>query len=222
MRFILQLTSSHQICLDTVVYIDGFNFYYSLKNTPYKWLDLQKLIENILDSSLHKIQSIKYFTAVPKRASSAQRQDVYMRALKTLQNIEIIFGQFKRRQVKGKSIKENKIITVTKWEEKKSDVNIASHIIYDCCKKKIDCIALLSNDTDLTTPLEFVKYRLKKKIVIITPTKRLDNPKDSIHPNKSHVELKKLSQVHLSIKECHLKNSQFSDVVNGISKPKKW
>ena len=107
------------------------------------------MIENILDPSLHKIQVIKYFTAVPKRADSAQRQDVYIRALKTLQNIEIIFGQFKKRQVKGKSIKENKIITVTKWEEKKSDVNIASHIIYDCCKKKIDCIALLSNDTDL-------------------------------------------------------------------------
>ena len=98
-----------------------------------------------------------------------------------MQNIEIIFGQFKKRQVKGKSIEENKITTVTKWEEKKSDVNIASHIIYDCCKKKIDCIALLSNDTDLTTLMEFVKYKLKKKIVIIIPTKRPKNSEDSIH-----------------------------------------
>lgn len=162
---------SSKLCLDTAVYIDGFNFYYSLKNTQYKWLDLQKLIKNMLDPSLHKIQAIKYFTAVPKKADSAQRQHVYMRALKTLQNIEIIFGQFKKRQVKGKFTEENKIISVTKWEEKKSDVNIASHIIYDCCKKKIDCIVLLSNDTDLTTPLEFVKYRLKKKIVTITPQK---------------------------------------------------
>ena len=208
--------------MDTVVYIDGFNFYYSLKNTPYKWLDLQKLIKNILDPSLHKVRTIKYFTAVPKKADSAQRQNIYFQALNTLQNIEIIFGQFKKRQVKGKSIEENKIITVTKWEEKKSDVNIASHIVYDVCKKKIDCVALLSNDTDLTTPLEFVKYRLKKKIVIITPTKRLENPKNSIHPNRTHIELKKLSQVNLSMKEHHLKNSQFSDVVNGVFKPKKW
>ena len=27
----------------TIIYVDGFNLYYRLKNTPYKWLDLQKL-----------------------------------------------------------------------------------------------------------------------------------------------------------------------------------
>ena len=60
--FFLQSISS-KIRLNTIVYIDGFNLYYSLKNTPYKWLNLQTLIENILDPSLHKIQDIKYFTA---------------------------------------------------------------------------------------------------------------------------------------------------------------
>ena len=81
---------------------------------------------------------------------------------------------------------------------------------------------LLSNDTDLKTPLKFVKYRLKKKVVIITPTTRLDNPDKPICPNKSHIELRKLSNVNLSIEEHHLKNSQFPDVVNGIYKPKNW
>ena len=177
--------------LNTIVYIDGFNFYYSLKKTPYKWLNLKKLIENIIDPSLHKILNIKYFTAVPKKSSSAQRQDVYFRALKTLQNIEIIYGQFKKRQVKGKDERKNKIITVTKWEEKKSDVNIASHIIYDCCIKNIDSVVLLSNDTDLTTPLEIVKYKLKKRIVIITPTQRVKKLGDPILSRKSHIELRK-------------------------------
>ena len=208
--------------LNTVVYIDGFNLYYSLKNTPYKWLNLEKLTQNILNPSLHKVLNIKYFTAVPKRADSAQRQTVYIRALKTLQNIEIIYGQFKKRQVKGKSVKKNRIVAITKWEEKKSDVNIASHIVYDCCKKDIDCIVLLSNDTDLTTPLELVKYKLKKKIIIITPTWRLENPNDPILPVKSHIELRKRSNANLSIEEHHLKNSQFPDVINGISKPKNW
>ena len=111
--------------LNTIVYIDGFNLYYSLKKTSYKWLNLKKLIENILDPSLHKILNIKYFTAVPKRADSAQKQSVYIRVLKTLQNVEIIYGQFKKRQVKGKDVRKNKIITIIKREEKKSDVNIA-------------------------------------------------------------------------------------------------
>ena len=208
--------------LNTLVYIDGFNLYYSLKKTPYKWLNLQKLIENILEPSLHKILNIKYFTAIPKRADSAQRQSVYIRVLKTLQNIDIIYGQFKKRQVKGKNIRTNRILTIDKWEEKKSDVNIASYIVYDCCRENIDCIVLLSNDTDLTTPLEIVKYKLKKKIVIITPTQRVESLGDPILPRKSHVELRKLSQVSLSIEEQHLKSSQFPNVVNGISKPKKW
>ena len=81
---------------------------------------------------------------------------------------------------------------------------------------------LLSNDTDLKTPLKFVKYRLKKKVVIITPTTRLESPDELICPNKSHIELRKLSNVNLCIEEHHLKNSQFSDVVSGISKPKNW
>ena len=105
--------------LNTMVYIDGFNLYYSLKNTPYKWLDLKKLAKNILVPDLHKILKIKYFTALSVKRNSAQRQDVYLRALKTLQNIEIILGKFKKRQVKGvltyyqnkKYIKQNEIVT---------------------------------------------------------------------------------------------------------------
>lgn len=80
--------------LNTVVYIDGFNLYYSLKNTPYKWLNLEKLTQNVLNPSLHKILNIKYFTAVPKRVDSAQRQNVYIRALKTFER-DFLTGMIK-------------------------------------------------------------------------------------------------------------------------------
>ena len=86
----------------------------------------------------------------------------------------------------------------------------------------MDCIVLLSNDTDLKTPLEIVKYRLKKKVVIITPTKSLDKPDDPILSNRSHVELKKLSTGNLNITEAHLKNSQFPITIGRVSKPKHW
>ena len=47
----------------TIVYIDGFNLYYGcLKNTPYKWLNLEKLFMQLLDKK-HKIIAVKYFTA---------------------------------------------------------------------------------------------------------------------------------------------------------------
>ena len=218
--------------LNTIVYIDGFNLYYSLRYTPYKWLDLRKLVEDMIDPSLHRILEIKYFTAVSINRNSAQRQDVYLRALSTLKNFEIIRGKHKNRWVKGKLIRYNnklekkyvssRKVEISKYEEKETDVNIASHIVYDSCKKNIDCITLLSNDTDLKTPLRIVKYKLKKKIVIITPTKSLEEPGDPILPNEPHVEFKKLSRVRHQIKENHLKNSQFPNIVNSIFKPKKW
>ena len=169
--------------LNTIVYIDGFNLYFSLKNTKYKWLNIKKLVEDILNPSLHKVLKIKYFTAFSVKRTSAQRQDVYLKALNTLQSIEIILGKHKKRQVKGRLIQydhnlkrehiTDKTVKIFKFEEKETDVNIASHIVYDACKENIDCIVLLSNDTDIKTPLEIVKYKLKKKVVIVTPTKRL-------------------------------------------------
>ena len=190
--------------LNTIIYIDGLNLHYSLDNTPYKWLNVKTLTESILTSSFHKIVKIKYFTAIPTKADSARKHYLYLQILKTLQNIEIIYGKHKRRRIKGKLIKydlklnkeiiTNKIVKIFKPEEKETDVNIASHIVYDACKENIGCVVLLSNDTDLKTPLKFVKYRLKKKVVIITPTQRLENPGDPVLANKSHIELRKLSK----------------------------
>ena len=80
--------------------IDGFNFYHSLKNTPYKWLNIVKLVNCILDTSRNHIVKIKYFTAKTPFSNSAQRQDVYLRALKTLKEVEIWYGKFKKREIK--------------------------------------------------------------------------------------------------------------------------
>jgi hypothetical protein len=44
------------------VYVDGFNLYYgALKNTPYKWLDLDALLRTILPA--YEIHRIRYFSA---------------------------------------------------------------------------------------------------------------------------------------------------------------
>ena len=79
------------------LYIDGFNLYYgALKRTPYKWLDLAKLAQSLLPSD--KIQELHYFTArVSSRAynpTAAHDQGLYIRALKTLPNLQIKYGQF--------------------------------------------------------------------------------------------------------------------------------
>ena len=68
----------------TTIYI-GFNLYYGcLKKSPYKWLDLKLLFENLLDSS-HQINKIKYYTAhISSRndnEASRIRQRYYLNAL---------------------------------------------------------------------------------------------------------------------------------------------
>ncbi len=46
----------------TIVYIDGFNLYYgAVKDTPYKWLDLEALCRRLLPKD--DIVGIRYFTA---------------------------------------------------------------------------------------------------------------------------------------------------------------
>jgi len=52
-----------ETAIRTIVYIDGFNLYYrNLKNTPYKWLDIEKFCESLLLPGT-PIVKIKYFTA---------------------------------------------------------------------------------------------------------------------------------------------------------------
>ena len=146
----------------TFIYIDGFNLYYRLKQTPCRWLNLQKLSEVYLTAGKHEIIKIKYFTALVKGTLEDRfnitRQHIYLRALKTIPNLEIIFGQFKKRQVtgikchyeNGQYIEGDELVTISKWEEKESDVNIATHLVADA--PQYDSAVLISNDTDLKTP----------------------------------------------------------------------
>ena len=193
----------------TIVYIDGFNLYYRLKKTPYKWLNIQKLSQSYLDLKQNQIVKIKYFTA---RVQSSRKdslkdthQDIYLRAVNTIPNIEIIFGQFKKRQVAGLKChyengeyKEGRELTViSKWEEKESDVNIATHIVADTFKDELDCAVLVSNDTDLKTPLRYIKGDLKKSVGIISPRRNI------------HIELMKASHFQKRISNKVLEQSQF-------------
>jgi len=197
----------------TIIYIDGFNLYYRLKHTPYKWLNLKKLSETHLNLKQHNIIQIKYFTAMVKgtvdKPLNITRQHIYLRALQTLSDLEIIFGQFKKRQVKGLKCyqedgeyKEGKeLAVISKWEEKESDVNIATHIIADAFKNEFDCAVLISNDTDLKTPLRYVKENFKKRVGIISPRRNI------------HVELKNASHFQKRISNKSLEQCQFPEKI---------
>jgi len=82
----------------TIIYIDGFNFYYrAVRNTPYKWLDFKSLFQKLLSTNNQIIQ-IKYFTALVSGKHNPQKpikQQTFLRALKTfIPEIKIYYGHF--------------------------------------------------------------------------------------------------------------------------------
>lgn len=66
-----------------IVYIDGFNFYYGLKQSPkwrkYYWLDIVKLFETFMRPN-QELVAIKYFSARPSNIEQSRRQNAFFQA----------------------------------------------------------------------------------------------------------------------------------------------
>ena len=156
------------------VYIDGFNLYYgAVKNSPFKWLDLGALCRRMLPDDT--IQSIEYFTAIvsarPYDPGMPMRQQMYIRALRTIPNLTISFGHFlthSARMVLTGTIPPKKV-WVDKTEEKGSDVNIAAHLLHDAFRGRFEVAVLVTNDSDLLEPVRIVRQEFNLPVGILNP-----------------------------------------------------
>jgi hypothetical protein len=156
------------------VYIDGFNLFYgALKRTPYKWLDVSKLAQILLPTDT--IQEIHYFTARvssrPYNPTSAHDQSLYIRALKTIQNIHIVYGHFLTHSIPMylSNVTPPQKVWVDKTEEKGSDVNLASHLLRDAYLKRFEVSVIMTNDSDLAEPVRIVAQELGLPVGILNP-----------------------------------------------------
>ena len=203
------------------VYVDGFNLYYrSLKKSPYRWLNLKLLFEN-LNFEQGQLVSLKYFTSkVSPRSGNLDihiRQNMYLRALATIPEYSVHFGQFKKRHVKGALLdskgRPGRIVTVEKFEEKGSDVNIANHMLADGFLDKYDAAILISNDSDLAGTLDLIKEYIKKPVGLVTT-------------GDLTIDLKRRASFARKITDEILAGSQFpqemSDNEGNFRRPKKW
>ncbi len=139
--------------MDTVIYVDGFNLYYgAVKGTANKWLDISRLCQLLLPKN--QIVQIKYFTALvtarPGDPDQANRQQIYLRALRTIPNLEIIYGHFLEHTIRMPLAHPMpggaRSVEVIKTEEKGSDVNIAAHLVNDGYKRQYQVAVIISND----------------------------------------------------------------------------
>lgn len=160
----------------TTIYIDGFNLYYgALRNTPHKWLDVEALCRRLLPKD--DINRIRYFTARitarPDDPQQAQRQETYLRALRTLPLVSIHFGHFLTHPVRlplaNPGPSGPRTAEVLRTEEKGSDVNLASHLLLDAFQKNCDTAVVVSNDSDLRVPIRIAEQQLGIRVGIINP-----------------------------------------------------
>ena len=162
--------------MKTNVYVDGFNVYYgAVKDTPYKWLDLAKLCATLFPKN--QISRIRYFTALvdarPPDPQQPVRQQTYIRALETIPNLSVHYGQFRTRPVRMRLASPlplgPKTAEVLKTEEKGSDVNLASYLLLDAFQGDCDTAIIFSNDADLKTPIEIAKNIRGIKVGVVNP-----------------------------------------------------
>jgi len=216
--------------VSTNIYIDGFNLYNgSVKNTPFKWLDLGALCARLLPG--HQIKRIRYFTAsvtaFPHDPNAPTRQDVYLRALATVPNLTIHKdGWFASNAVLLPQFplayrnpsKPPQLVQVQRMEEKRTDVDLATHLLIDCFDNDFDEAAVISNDSDLVLPIYLVKAKFGKRIGVINP-----HP-----PDKMSGHLKRAADYHFrQINKSVLRACQFPPSVidaqsRTITKPPSW
>lgn len=199
----------------TIVYIDGFNFYYGcIRHTPYRWLDLFGFSRAMLPKN--DVVLVKYFTAVVKPTTSDAkriRQLTYLRALATLPSVRAYLGSFQSHVVR-RPLAGGGTATIIDTKEKGSDVNLATELLVDGFSGAYDVAVVISNDSDLTAPIRAVRNCLKKPVGIINP-----------HPVQS-VELRQCASFVKEVRTWALRDRQLPPVVfdaaGEIHKPAGW
>jgi hypothetical protein len=103
---------------------------------------------------------------------------------------------------------------VLKTEEKGSDVNLASHLLRDAYRGDCECAVIVSNNSDLPTPIRMAKADCGLTIGLVRPRAR------------GSVEMKQLADFKIDPRIHVLAASQFAptltDAHGRIQKPAAW
>lgn len=209
---------------EAIAYIDGLNFYYgAVRHRPaLKWLNPLLMLENLLPRE--NITGIKYFSTrvmdTPGSLEAMRRQAVYFRALRTIPPLTIHEGRMAVRTKTGVVLPKStppQIATLEVFEEKRTDVNIASHLLLDAFEGRYDTAVVVSNDSDLTTPIEMVVNRLGKTVIAVNPYRAR---------RQSYELIGAASRVIPEINASVLRAAQFSETLTdargSFTRPRSW
>ena len=207
------------------VYVDGLNLYNgALRGSSYRWLDLEKLSLALLKPA-DDVQRIRYFTALIDARSGhgdRRRQKAYIRALDSIACLTVHLGSFVTHAKTMPRTDGGGMVEVLRTDEKRSDVNLASHLLLNACAGDFDKAPVISNDSDFAFPVHAVRERFGHTIgvscPIARPGRRAACPLVRAASFTSHITRK-----HRKL----LRDSQFPDPVvdstgRPIHKPPNW
>ncbi|MCH7706636.1 MAG: NYN domain-containing protein [Chloroflexi bacterium] len=220
--------------MHTYVYIDGFNLYNgAVKRTPYKWLNLAEVCRLLFPGD--QVAVIHYFTArvigFDHDLQAPDRQEVYLNALRTLPNIRIhADGWFSSHptllpQYPLAYIPEDQkppprppqLVQVVRQEEKRTDVDLATHLLMDCFNDLFEQAVVISNDGDLALPIRMVRDEFHKQITVVNPRHRGRVTRGLRHSANSYIHF--INRTLLA--QCQFP-SELTDATGTISKPPRW
>lgn len=141
------------------VYIDGNNFYFSIKKRFGCRADIEKFCRKL--SCSNNLIKINYYTSPVQQASNTKmyaEQQSFFDKLRGIKNLDIIFGRLEKRKRGGEEY----------YVEKATDVNLALDIVLDAQANIYDEAYLISNDGDFSGAVGAVIERFEKKIVYVT------------------------------------------------------
>jgi uncharacterized LabA/DUF88 family protein len=141
-----------------IIYIDGSNFYFSVKKRFACSLDIEKFCKKIANND--KLIEINYYIAPIDRVSNPEmyaNQQKFFEKLRKINNLKITLGRLEKRKKDGKEY----------YVEKATDVNLALDLVLDAQAEKYDKAYLISNDGDFSGAVKASIERFSKEIIYV-------------------------------------------------------
>lgn len=200
-----------------IVYVDGFNFYYGLKGDPkwkrYYWLDIVKFFEKFMKPDQELIK-VKYFSARPDNQEKNAHQYAFFQANMENSRFQLILGKYLKKKITCFNCGN----IINTYEEKESDVRIATQIVSDSYEKNCDIAIVVSADSDMIPSVELAKQAGQKVFIYFPPN----------HYSSNLAALANGHPIQLSKYESRFRQSLLPDIVHlkeknyDLSIPEKW
>jgi uncharacterized LabA/DUF88 family protein len=197
-----------------IVYVDGFNMYFGMMEAGFdrlRWLNLEALTKGLLLPN-QELVAVKYFTSrVSNNPDKQKRQTTYLEALEST-GVKIYYGNYQSDKIECRRCGN----IWADYNEKMTDVNIATQILIDAYQDNYDMAMLISGDSDLVPPIKAVHELFNKKRVFV-----------AFPPKRHNQSVALVSKGSITIGRKKIQDSQFAEEVlkkDGfvLKKPKDW